>query len=87
MLCFWWYQQGVLYYELPNLDENINGEHLGQQLIKFKRAIAKKRPAFATIREAIIFFLNNARLSVARPVKNNLEISGWEVLSHPSYPF
>ena len=50
-----------------------------------KRAIAEKRPGYATRHEAIIFHHDNTRPHVAIPVKNYLENSGWEVLLHPPY--
>ena len=50
-----------------------------------KRAIAEKRPEYATRHEAIIFHHDNTRPHVAIPVKNYLGNSGWEVLPHPLY--
>ena len=40
MLCIWWDQKGVLYYELLTPGETINGERYRTQLISLKRAIA-----------------------------------------------
>ena len=80
MLCILWDQKDVLYYELLKPGETINGERYRTQLIRLKRAIAKKRPEYATRHEAIIFRHDNAI-----PVKNYLENSGWEVLPHPPY--
>ena len=85
MLCIWWDQKGVLYYELLKPGETINGERYRTQLIRLKRAIAEKRPEYATRHEAIIFHHDNARLHVAIPVKIYLENSGWEVSPHPPY--
>ena len=85
MLCIWWDQKGVLYYELLKPGETIIGERYRTQLIRLKRAIAEKRPEYATIHEAIIFHHDNARPHVAIPVKNYLENSGWEVLPHSPY--
>ena len=85
MLCTWWDQKSVLYYELEKPGENINGERYRAQLIRLKRAIAEKRPEYATRHEAIIFHHDNARPHVAIPVKNHLENSGWGVLSLPPY--
>ena len=85
MLCIWWDQKDVLYYELLKPGETINGGRYRTQLIHFKRAIAEKRPEYATRHEAIIFHHDNARPHVAIPVKNYLENSGWEVLPHPPY--
>ena len=85
MLCIWWDQKGVLYYELLKPGENINGERYRTQLICLKRAIGEKRPEYATRHEAIISHHDNARPHVVIPVKNYLENSGWEVLLHPPY--
>ena len=75
----------MLYYELLKPGETINEERYRTQLIRLKRAIAKKRPEYATRHEAIIFHDDNARPHVAIPVKNYLENSGWKVLAHPPY--
>ena len=77
MLCIWWDQKGVLYYELLKPGETINGELYRTLLIHLKRAIAGKRPEYATRHEAIIFHHDKARPHVAIPVKNYLENSGW----------
>ena len=85
MLCIWWDQKSVLYYKLLKPGETINGERYRTQLIRLKRAIAEKRPEYATRHEAIIFHHYNARPHVAIPVKNYFENSGWKVLPHPPY--
>ena len=85
MLCIWWDQKGVLYYELLKPGETINGERYRTQLIHLKRVITKKRPEYATRHEAIIFHHDNARPHVVIPVKNYLENSGCEVLPHSPY--
>ena len=61
MLCIWWDQKGVLYYKLLKPGETINGERYRTQLIRLKRAMAEKRPQYATRHEAIIFHHDNAR--------------------------
>lgn len=85
MLCIWWDQKGVLYYELLKSGQTIKGDLYRTQLIRLKRAIAEKRPEYATRHESIIFHHDNARPHVSRPVQNYLENSGWEVLPHPPY--
>ena len=75
----------MLYYELLKPGTTINGERFRTQLIRLKRAMAEKRPEYATRHEAIIFHHDNARPHVDIPVKNYLENSGWEVLPHPPY--
>ena len=79
MLCIWWDQKSVLYYELLKPGATINGERYRTQLIRLKRAIAEKRPEYATRHH------DNARPHVAILVKNYLENSGWEVSPHPPY--
>ena len=76
MLCIWWDQKGVLYYELVKLGETINRERDRTQLIRLKEAITKKRPEYATRHEEIIFHHDNSRPHVAIQVKNYLENSG-----------
>ena len=73
MLCTWWDQKGVLYYELLKPGETINGERYRTQLVRLKRAIAEKRSEYATRHEAIIFHHDNTRPHVAIPVENYLE--------------
>ena len=45
----------MLYYELLNSGEPINGERYRQQLIKLKRAIVENHPEYATRYDTIIF--------------------------------
>ena len=61
MLCIWWDQKGVLYYELLKPGETINGESYRTQLIGLKREIAERRPEYATRHETIIFHHDKAR--------------------------
>ena len=42
--------------------QSINGERYRTQLIRLKRAIARKRPEYATRHEAIIFHHDSARI-------------------------
>nr|QRH16694.1 transposase [Mayetiola destructor] len=85
MLCIWWDQRGVLYYELLEPGQTITGDLYRTQLIRLKQALAEKRPEYAKRHGAVIFHHDNARPHVALPVKNYLENSGWEVLPHPPY--
>lgn len=85
MLCIWWDQKGVIYYELLKPGETITGERYRQQLIKLNAAIKSKRPEYATRHESIIFHDDNARPHRAQPVKNYVENVGWESLPHPPY--
>ncbi|UYV81711.1 SETMAR [Cordylochernes scorpioides] len=47
MLCIWWDQLGVIYYELLKPNETITGERYQQQLMRLSRALKIKRPLCA----------------------------------------
>ena len=76
----------MLYYELIVLREIVNRERYQQQFIKLKRAIAEKRPEFATRHETIILHYDNTQPHVAGLIKNyNYLVNGWDVLLLPPY--
>jgi [histone H3]-lysine36 N-dimethyltransferase SETMAR len=85
MLCIWWDQKGVIYYELLQPSETITGDRYRTQLMRLKRALTQKRPEWENRHNKVILQHDNARPHVARPVKNYLEGSDWEVLPHPPY--
>jgi len=47
MLCIWWDQLGVVYYELLQPNEIITEEYYQQQLMQLTRALKQKRPDYA----------------------------------------
>lgn len=85
MLCIWWDQKGVIYYELLKPGETITGDRYRQQLVKLNRALKDKRPDYAKRHDKVIFQHDNARPHVAKPVKETLELLRWDVLPHPPY--
>lgn len=85
MLCVWWDQKGIVHHELLESGQTINGTLYRQQLMRLKKAIAEKRPEWATRHETLIFHHDNARPHVAQVVKTYLDGTGWEVLTHPPY--
>lgn len=85
MLCIWWDQLGVVYYELLNPSETITGALYRTQLMRLSRALKEKRPQYYSRHEKIILLHDNARPHVAAPVKKYLETLDWEVLPHPPY--
>jgi len=78
MLCIWWDQKGVIYYELLKSGQTINGPLYRQQLMSLNRALKEKRPEWATRHEKLIFHHDNARPHVTQPVKTYLENRGWK---------
>ncbi|UYV70751.1 SETMAR [Cordylochernes scorpioides] len=85
MLCIWWDQLGVIYYELLQPKETITGERYQQQLMRLSRALKIKRPLYAKRHDKVIYQHDNARPHVAKVVKETLEALQWDVLPHPLY--
>ena len=83
MLCVWWDQEGVIYYELLKPSETVNA-HRYQQLIKLHHALREKRPHYWKRYDKLIFLHDNAPSHTSTMVQN-LEILNWEVLPHPAY--
>ncbi|UYV68422.1 hypothetical protein LAZ67_5004284 [Cordylochernes scorpioides] len=85
MLCIWWDQLGVIYYERLQPNETITGERYQQQLMRLSRALKIKRPLYAKRHDKVIYQHYNARPHVAKVVKETLEALQWDVLPHPLY--
>jgi len=84
MLCIWWDQLGVVYYELLKPNETITGALYRTQLMRLSRAFKEKRAHYYSRHNKIILLHDNARPYVAA-VKTYLETLKWEVLPHPPY--
>ena len=85
MLCIWWDQLGVIYYELLQPGETITGARYRTQLMRLSRALQEKRPQYEQRHEKVILLHDNARPHVAQVVKTYLETLKWDVLPHPPY--
>ena len=85
MLCIWWDQLGVVYYELLKPNETITGALYRTQLMRLSRVHKEKRAHYYSRHDKVILLHDNARPHVAAPVKTYLETLNWEVLSHPPY--
>jgi len=83
MLCVWWDQKGVVYYELLKPGETVNTKRY-QQLIELNCSLLKKRPEYQK-RQHKVFLHDNAPSHTAQPVRDTLEALNWEVLSHAAY--
>ena len=46
MLCVWWNQKGVIYYELLKSGETVNTERYRQQMINLNQVLYEKRPEY-----------------------------------------
>jgi len=82
MLCIWWDQLSVVYYE-PT--ETITGDRYRTQLMRLSRALKDKRLQYNERRDKMILQHNNARPHVTKVVKTYLETLKWEILPHPPY--
>jgi len=85
MLCVWWDQEDVIYYELLKPGETVNAHGYHQQLIKLHRALREKRPHYRKKHDKLIFLHDNAPSHTSIMVQNYLETLNWEVLPHPTY--
>lgn len=85
MLCIWWDQLGVVYYELLQPGETITGARYRTQLMRLSRALKQKRPQYEQRHDKVILLHDNARPHVAKVVKTYLETLKWDVLPHPPY--
>lgn len=85
MLCIWWDQKGVVYYELLKPGQTVTAERYQQQLIDLNRALNTKRPLNRAKSRQVILQHDNARPHTAKLVKETLKALKWKVLSHPPY--
>ena len=79
MLCIWWDQLGVVYYELLKPNEIITGALYRTQLMKLSRALKEKRAHYYSRHDKILLH-DNARPHVAASVKTYLKTLKWQVL-------
>ena len=85
MLCIWWDQKGVVYYELLKPDETVTADRYRRQLGNLARALNEKRPAIARKRYKVLFHDDNARPHRANTAQNKIEKLGWDRLDQPAY--
>jgi len=85
MLCIWWDQLGIVYYELLKPTETITGDRYRTQLMRLSRALKDKRSQYNERHDKVILQHDNARPHVAKVIKTYLETLEWEVLLHPPY--
>lgn len=70
LLCVWWDQKGVIYYELLKPGETVNTERYQQQMIDLNRSILEKRPEYRrgqNVRKAMENILNKLFSRIFKP--------------------
>ena len=85
MLCVFWDQRGVIWYDLLKPGETVNGERYRQQLADLKRALRQKRPEYQARQHKVIFLDDNAPPHRTRETKELVQSYGWEPLAHAAY--
>jgi [histone H3]-lysine36 N-dimethyltransferase SETMAR len=85
LLCVFWDQGGVVWYDLLKPGETVNGQRYQQQLTDLNRAIRQKRPEYQLRHDKIILLDDNAPPHRTRDNKNLVESFSWEQLTHPPY--
>ena len=69
MLCIWWDQVGVVYYELLQPNETVTDDRYQLQLMRLSRELKEKRPQYEQRHDKIILQHDNARPHAAQAVK------------------
>ena len=85
MLCVWWDQKGIIYYELLEPKQTVNANLYSQHLMRLKQALVTKRHLGAKGKCKVILLHYNARPHFAKTTRKTIETLDWEVLSHPAY--
>ena len=85
MLCIWWDELSVVYYELLKPSETITGDRYRTQFMRLSRGLRENRPHYQERHDKVILQHENSRPHVARPAKTYLKTLKWKVLPHPPY--
>jgi histone-lysine N-methyltransferase SETMAR len=85
MICVWWDQKGVIYWELLEPKQTVTANLYSQQLVRLSQVLERKRPYNGKGNRKVILLHDNARPHVAKTTQATIEQLGWEVLSHPAY--
>ena len=71
MLCAWWTGRRVVHYELLPTGQTVTGDLYSQQLEHVQQALPQKESALVN-RKGVLFLHDNARLHVARVVRDTI---------------
>lgn len=85
MLCVWWDQKGIIYWELLEPKQTVTANVYSQQLMSLSLALERKRPLEGKRKREVILLHDNARPHVAKTTQARIESLAWEVLPHPAY--
>ena len=85
LLCIWWNQLGVVYYEQLKSTKTIMGDRYRLQLMRLSRALKKNQLLYEQRHDKVILQHDKARPHVAKRVKTYLNKLKWNVQAYPSY--
>src|SRR5690625_2253179 len=85
MLCVWWDQKGIIYYELLKPGETVNTDRYQQQMVDLNRALREKRPEYHRRQHKVILLHDNAPSHAAKRTRETIEAFEWEILPHAAY--
>ncbi|QQP37513.1 Transposase, partial [Caligus rogercresseyi] len=68
MLCVWWDQKGVIYYELLKPGETVNTQRYRQQMTDLDRVLREKRPEYQQRQHKVILLHDNAPAHKAKQI-------------------
>ena len=85
MLCVWWDQRGIIYYELLKPGETVTTVRYQQQMMTLGQELRAKRPEYKRVQDKVVLLHDNAPPHTAETVKQTIKELGWETLSHPAY--
>ena len=80
MLCVWWDQRSVVYYELSKPGQTVNTKRYQQQLTDLNRSLLEKSPKYRKRQHKVIFLRDTTPSHTAKPIRDTLETLSWEVL-------
>ncbi|UYV84348.1 hypothetical protein LAZ67_X001914 [Cordylochernes scorpioides] len=79
MLCIWWDQTGVVYFELLKPGKMVNTSRYEQQMHSLREALNEKRPEWREKHNNLILQHDNAPAHNTTVVKNTIKDLGWEL--------
>ena len=85
ILCVWWDQSGVMYYELLKPLETINTKRYQQQLTNLNCSLFEKKPEYQKKQYKIIFLHDSVRLHTTKSARVTWKTLSWKVLLHATH--
>lgn len=73
MLYMWWYQGGVIYYDLLKPNKKITGERYLTEMMRWRRALREKWTQHKPRHDSVILQHESDWPDIAQPVKDFLD--------------